>query len=286
MIRITRKTCIDKGSRLTLHKDGELLWFTSPLLDEIPWIRHGFSTRLGGVGSGDTGTMNLSFAREENKDNVRENYRRIAAAIGFDENRCVMTHQTHTVNVKTVRAEDAGAGITRERDYTDVDALVTDAPDVPLVCFSADCVPILFADGKTHAVGCAHSGWRGTVGNITGEVLEVMKKEYGTDPADITAAIGPSICRDCYEVGYDVIGEFEKSYPSSLHDRLFLKKNDGKYLLDLWEACRQNLLDAGVSAGNISLPDVCTRCNPDLLFSHRIQHGRQGNLGAFIIRRN
>jgi len=192
--------------------------------------------------------------------------------------------QTVLGNLETTTQQLAQIDLTGM--VTDVDALVTDAPDVPLVCFSADCVPILFADGKTHAVGCAHSGWRGTVGNIIGEVLKVMKKEYGTDPADITAAIGPSICRDCYEVGYDVIGEFEKSYPSSLHDRLFLKKNDGKYLLDLWEACRQNLLDAGVSAGNISLPDVCTRCNPDLLFSHRIQHGRQGNLGAFIIRRN
>ena len=279
---LIRKNYSRACDHLVLHQKEDVYWLSAPLLEKEQGAIHGFSTRLGGVSSGEVGAMNLGFAREENKENVKENYRRIADAIGFDPKRLVLTWQTHTRNVMTVHEEDAGYGITRERPYKDVDALVTNVPGITLVCFSADCVPVLFWDPVVRAAGCAHSGWRGTVQDIAGAVVERMKEEYGSSPENIVAAIGPSICQDCYEVGEEVIEEFARTYEPALHDLLFYRKENGKYQLNLWEAVRQNLLRAGLTQEHISLPDVCTRCNPSVLFSHRVQHGKQGMLGAFI----
>ncbi len=279
---LTRKETKRPCDRLTMHEKQGLCWMTAPLLEGAEGIVHGFSTRLGGVSTGDVGTMNLGFAREENADNVRENYRRISAAIGFDPEKLVLTYQTHTKTVMTVRAEDAGSGFAKERAYTDVDGLVTNVPGITLACFSADCVPVLVWDPANRAIGCAHSGWRGTAADIAGEVIRRMTQEYGTCPEDVTAVIGPSICQDCYEVSGDVIGVFAGAYEPQLHDLLFYRKENGKYQLNLWEAVRRNFLRAGLKEDHISLPDLCTHCNPELLFSHRTLHGRQGNLGAFI----
>lgn len=281
-MELIRKESSRPQDHLTLHETKGLYWLSSPLLEGEPGLVHGFSTRLGGVSTGDTGTMNLGFAREENKENVRENYRRIAAAIGFDPDRLVMTHQTHTRNVRIVREQDAGSGFAKERPYRDVDGLVTDAAGITLACFSADCVPVLVWDPEHPAVGCAHSGWRGTVADIAGEVIRIMGKEYGSQPAKMKAAIGPSICQSCYEVSEDVIEVFAETYDPFLHEKLFYRKENGKYQLNLWEAVRQNLLRAGLNEEHISLPDLCTHCNPAFLFSHRTLHGRQGNLAAFI----
>jgi len=109
-----------------------------------------------------------------------------------------------------------------------------------------------------------------------------MQKVYHTDPADIIAAIGPSICQDCYEVSEDVIEEFQQAYPGNLHKKLFYRKPNGKYQLNLWEACHQNLLDGGIPEENILTPNICTCCNPDFLYSHRASHGKRGNLAAFL----
>ena len=277
-----RKKDRDEKSRLKAVHCGELVYLSSGLLSDLDWVRHGFSTRLGGVSSGDTGTMNLGFAREKSAENVRENFRRMCRAIGADPGKLVMTKQTHTVNVRTVREEDAGAGYVFARPYDDVDALVTNVPGLTLVCFSADCIPILAADPVHRAVGAAHSGWKGTVHDIAGNMLSVMQKEYGTDPADAVVAIGPSICADCYEIGEDVARLFREAYAPQLHEKILRKKDGGKYQLDLWQACTCNLMRAGVSPDHIAVTDICTKCNSSLLFSHRAMHGKQGNMGAFI----
>ena len=279
---LVRKKTAREQDRLTLHDDGNLVYFSSPALDAQKWLYHGFSTRLGGVSTGETATMNLSYAREENRDHVTENYRRIAAAIGFEPEKIVMSAQTHTVNIRKVTAEDAGSGFAKERPYSDVDGLMTDLAGVTLTVFSADCVPLLVADPVNRAVGAAHSGWRGTVGNIGGLLLKQMECTYGTRAEDVTAVIGPSICGDCYEVGEEVAEEFARCYDRQWRPSLFRKKENGKYLLDLWQACALNFRNAGVDPERIRKPDVCTYCNPALMFSHRRQFGKQGNLGAFI----
>ena len=265
------------------NEDGSrLLLLKYPLLECTGIVEHCFTTRLGGVSTDIFSTMNLSFTRGDEEAAVRENYRRLARALGAEVGQFVCSDQTHTVNVRRVTAADAGKGLTRERDYRDVDGLITDRPGVPLVTFFADCVPLYFLDRKRRAIGLAHSGWRGTVNRMGQAVLSAMEKEYGTDPADVTACIGPSICQDCYEVGEEVIAEFAAAFREEHHPALFYKKENGKYQLDLWEANRIVLREAGVPETGISVTDICTHCNPELLFSHRTSADRRGNLCAFL----
>lgn len=253
-----------------------------PALLESGMVRHGFSTRMGGVSEGPYATMNFSFTRGDDPEAVRENYRRMAEALRVDMEKMVLTWQTHTTNVRVVSEEDLGKGIIKERDYRDVDGLATDMPDVTLVTFFADCVPLYFLDKKNHAIGLSHSGWRGTVKRMGEKTLETMAEAFGTRPEDVTACIGPSICMDCYEVGGEVIEEFAAEFPEAVHDRLFYKKENGKYMLNLWEANRIVLTDAGIREENLSVTDICTHCNPELLFSHRRSPEKRGNLCAFL----
>lgn len=270
-------------NRINIHRRGELAYLTFPILERLEGIVHGFSTRLGGVSQGDVGTLNLSYSRENSRENVRENHRRLAEAIGYLPERMVWSAQTHTTNVRVVREEDQGIGYDRELPYQDVDGLVTNVPGIPLVTFYADCVPLLMVDPVRRAIGCSHSGWRGTVADMGRATLEVMRAEYGTDPGDVVAAIGPSICQDCYEVSRDVIDQFRQAYREEEWPSLFYEKENGKYQLNLQQACRLNFLRAGVPDSQISLPDLCTCCNPGFLYSHRASQGRRGNLAAVLM---
>ncbi len=272
----------ETGERLRENcKDG-VLYFTFPTLEAVPGIVHAFSSRIGGVSEGVLSSMNLGFSRNDDPENVRENFRRIAAAVGFSPDRAVLSDQTHTVNVRSVTSADCGKGLTRKKDYQDVDGLLTDEPGVVLTTFYADCVPLYFVDPVHRAVGLSHSGWRGTVNDIAGVTVDRMRTLYGTRPEDLIAAIGPSICRDCYEVGEDVIEAFRAHYPEEIWPLLFVKNEHGKFQLDLWEACRQNLLAAGLKPQKIAVTDLCTCCNPDVLFSHRASKGQRGSLAAFL----
>lgn len=257
-------------------------YLSFPALEESGMVRHGFSTRMGGVSKGPYSTMNFSFTRGDDPEAVKENYRRMAAALGVEMERMVLTWQTHTTNVRLVTEEDAGKGVVRERDYRDVDGLVTDIPGMTLVTFFADCVPLYFLDRKNRTIGLSHSGWRGTAERMGQKTLDTMKEAFGTAPEDVIACIGPSICRDCYEVGAEVIEKFAAGFMEKDHDRLFYRKESGRYQLDLWEANRLVLMEAGVPENQISVTDICTRCNPELLFSHRYSPERRGNLCAFL----
>ena len=263
------------------HANGvPYLYF--PALEETGCVVNGFSTRLGGVSRGDWATMNFSFTRGDDPEAVRENYRRMAAALGVDVNRMVLSHQTHTTNVRRVTEEDAGKGVVRERDYTDVDGLITDVPGITLVTFYADCVPLYFVDPVRRAIGLSHSGWRGTVNRMGRVTVEAMGKAFGSDPKDIVACIGPSICRDCYEVGPEVAEAFENAFEPAKHSEILEEKPDGKFLLDLWRANAIVMEEAGILPERIHMTDICTHCNPELLYSHRRTGERRGNLCAFL----
>lgn len=262
--------------------DGtELILLKYPLLEQTGMVEHCFTTRLGGVSEGMFSSMNLSFSRGDKKEAVEENFRRLAAALGKETGKFVFTDQTHTVNVRKVTAADAGKGLTRERDYRDVDGLITDEPGLVLSAFFADCVPLYFVDTVHHAIGLSHSGWRGTVRRMGAVTLEAMEKAYGTQPKDVICAIGPSICQDCYEVSEDVAEEFAKEFPGRERE-ILADKGAGKYRLDLWRANALVLNSAGVLPEHIAVTDICTCCNEKLLFSHRASHGKRGNLGAFL----
>ncbi len=253
-----------------------------PMLAETGIVKHGFSTRLGGVSKEYFSTMNLSFTRGDNEADVRENFRRITAAIGVDCENLVFSQQTHTTNVRVVKEEDRGIGFTRKLEYTDVDGLVTNVPGICLVTFYADCVPLYFVDPVKKAIGLSHSGWRGTVGKIGKVTVEMMQKEYGSDPKDIIAAVGPSICQDCYEVSEDVIEQFQKNFKEADWPQLFYKKENGKYQLNLWKANELIFQEAGILSEHIAVTNVCTHCNSDVLYSHRTTGNQRGNLAAFL----
>lgn len=262
--------------------EGEVPYLEYPMLAETGIVKHGFSTRLGGVSKDCFSTMNLSFTRGDNEADVRENFQRITAAIGVECESLVFSQQTHTTNVRVVTEEDRGMGFARKLEYTDVDGLVTNVPGICLVTFYADCVPLYFVDPVKKAIGLSHSGWRGTVGKIGKVTIEMMQKEYGSDPKDIIVAVGPSICQDCYEVSEDVIEQFQKNFKEADWPQLFYKKENGKYQLNLWKANELIFLEAGIVPEHIAVTNVCTHCNSDVLYSHRRTGNQRGNLAAFL----
>ncbi len=262
--------------------EKNVYFLTYPLLKRTGVVRHGISTRLGGVSEGDLAAMNLSFTRGDDPENVKENYRRIGDAIGILPENMVCSRQTHTTNVRVVTQKDAGKGVVRDCDYTDVDGLLTCEPGICLVTFYADCVPLLFVDPVKKVIASSHSGWRGTAARMGRVTVDAMRREFGCRPEDIVAAVGPSICQDCYEVSEDVIQCFRDAFPENVWSRLFYKKENGKYQLDLWKANEQVLLDAGIQEEHLAVTNLCTCCNPQILFSHRASGGKRGNLAAFL----
>jgi YfiH family protein len=261
--------------------DYELPMLKFQLFQREKGIQHGFSTRLGGVSTGIYESLNLSFTRGDDPASVLDNYRRVSDYFGVDLEHIVTSDQTHTTNVIEVTSLHGGSGITRERDFTDVDGMVTKEPGLLLATFYADCVPLYFYDPVHKAIGLSHSGWRGTVNRMGAATLERMKECFGTNPEDVIAAIGPSICQDCYEVSEDVAFAFKKEF---LNPQIVLPgKKEGKYQLDLWKANREVLLSAGIKEENLAVTNICTCCNEQLLFSHRASQGRRGNLGAFLM---
>ena len=261
---------------------GETPYLKYPMFEKTGIVRHGFSTRLGGISEGCYASLNLSFDRGDREEAVRENFRRIGAAMGVLCEDMVFSKQTHTTNVRVVTEDDRGKGVVRERDYTDVDGLVTDVPGICLVTSYADCVPLYFVDPVRKAIGLSHSGWRGTVGKIGKKTVELMRETFGSDPGDILAPVGPSVCMDCYEVSGDVIDRVKESFAKRFWDQLFYRKADGKYQLDLWKANELIFIESGISAEHIAVTNVCTHCNSDILYSHRAAGDKRGNLCAFL----
>ena len=261
---------------------GDVLYLSYPLLEQTGIVNHGFSTRIGGVSEGIFSSMNLSVSRGDDEASVRENFKRMAEAIGVEPNSLIFAAQTHTTNVRKVTAGDKGKGILYPLDYQDVDGLITNEHGICLTTFYADCVPLFFIDPVHKAIGLSHSGWRGTVGKMGQETLRRMKEEYGTDAKDVIAAVGPSICQDCYEVSEDVIDKFKEAFDEKYWSELFYKKENNKFQLNLWKANEIILLEAGVHRENIAVTNVCTNCNSDVLFSHRATKGQRGSLAAFM----
>lgn len=253
-----------------------------PLLNELDVVNHGISTREGGVSEGMFRSMNLSFARGDEPERVMENYRRIAKTIGVSVEKMVCSDQTHTTNVRVVDERDAGKGILKTKDYSEIDGLITQVPGLCLVTFYADCVPLLFVDPVKKVIASSHSGWRGTVGRIGKVTIEKMKEEFGCESDDIYVGIGPSICQSCYEVSADVIEQFQENFAESDWKDIFYQKENGKYQLNLWKANERILLDAGIRQEHLAVTNLCTCCNSESLFSHRASQGKRGNLAAFI----
>lgn len=292
-----------KQNSVLLASGDELEYLTFPSLEQTGLVRHMISTRLGGVSQGDYATMNLSFARGDREENVRENYRRISNILGCSPESMTASQQTHTTNIRRVTGDDRGKGVVRPLDYQQVDGLVTDEPGIALVTYYADCVPLMFVDPVNRAIGSAHSGWRGTVGRMGECMVKTMGEAFGTRPEELQAAIGPSICKDCYEVSGDVAenfmeleaetkelrrellqsGRYRKGICKDLPKVVEPGRSPDKFQLDLWLANYLILRQAGLPLHSIAVTDICTCHNSEYLFSHRASQGRRGNLAAFLM---
>ena len=235
---------------------------------------------MGGVSNSIYGPMNLSFNRGDSRENVLENYKILCGAVGIDINKLVLTHQTHTANVRAVTEEDCGTGIFKE-PFSDVDGLITDRPGVALVTQYADCTPLVFCDPVRHVAATSHAGWRGTVQEIGAATVKKMIDEFGCRAENIIAGIGPCIGKCCYEVDDPVINGFKKLGYINIPD-IAEEKSGGKYMLDLVTANKLILIHAGIDPNNIDASDICTCCNSRELHSHRASPLKRGNLAAII----
>ena len=271
----------ESGSTTRINFNNGVPYISYRILDDIPWLKNAVSTRLGGVSKDYLASMNLGFNRGDLDENVIRNHEIFANVIGVNPKNIVTGNQTHTTNVKVVTKDDYGKGIYRDRNYTDIDGLITNEKGIVLATYYADCVPLLIVDTKNKAIGLSHSGWRGTVGKIGKVTIERMGELYGTKPEDIVACIGPSICQKCYEISEEVAVQFKEAFPDNIKE-ILIDKGNGKYQLDLWECNRINFKEAGVLPENIKVTDICTCHNTDVLFSHRGHNGKRGNLGAFL----
>lgn len=247
------------------------------IYDNIDFVNHAVSTRHGGISQGHAiGGMNLGFNATDTKENVTENYKRFCSATGFDTHNLVFGVQTHSANVRYVTEEDRGKGIYREKDYNDVDAIITDKKNVALVIHTADCVPITYVDTVNKAIGNAHCGWRGTYENLAKITLDAMTQKFGTNPKDVICTIGPAICFECYEVSEELYNNFKERF--GFIDAMTEK--NGSFFLDLMNINRHILENAGVT--RIAVSDLCTRCNSDNLYSHRGLGPGRGLMSSII----
>lgn len=259
---------------------GDLCYITFPRLEACKAVRHTFSTRLGGVSSGQFATMNTSFLGGDDFCAVEENYRRLCGAVGIEISHLVLSRQTHTNNVRIVTKSDCGTGYTKP-SFNDVDGLITNESGVALVTQYADCTPLLFCDPVKRVCATSHAGWRGTVSQIGKVTVEKMINEFGCNPSDIIAAIGPCICQNCYEVDTPVFDAFVES-GIDITNVFREGKDENHFMLNLVNANKNILISAGIKEENIDVSDICTCCNSDKLHSHRATGGKRGNLAAII----
>jgi YfiH family protein len=241
---------------------------------------HCMSTRFGGVSSGECAALNLGFARNDSKENVYENFRLFCKSAGLDLNSLVCTRQVHGTRVRIVGESDKGKGFPGNENILDgVDGLVTTTPGVTMVTFYADCAPVFLFEPGIKAASLVHSGWRGTLGNIVSQAIEIMKNLPGFSAKRVTAVIGPSIGHCCFEVHNEVYELFIEKFNNNAFYKL---TPSGKWRIDLKEIIKHELGQEGIPLENIHNSEICTKCRKDLFFSYRGDGGKTGSLAAFM----
>ena len=240
-------------------------------------VPHGFTTRFGGVSTGIFDSMNIAIKDGEQEANVKQNIAILAAALGFDTENLICTRQTHSDIVRVVRKADHVSVF--HRAYPECDALVTNDPGTALMIYTADCTPMLFHDPVTGAVGAAHAGWRGTVSAIGAKTVRAMVENFGCDPANIRAAIGPNIGFCHFETDADVPEALIKAFGPGVEE--FIRPCGDKYYVNLKEINALILRSAGLR--HIDISESCTVCQHHRFWSHRYTRGQRGSQGALIL---
>ncbi len=267
---------------MVLREHGGTPFLAFSALEDTNLVRHGFSVRDGGVSVGPYATMNLSFTMGDTKENVLQNYERMAQALEVNRSNMTSVWQAHTDNIKVVESSDVGKGITRPKDLSEIDGMVTNLKGVTLVTLHADCLPLYFLDPVNRAIGLTHSGWRGTKQSIGIRTLEAMEKAFGSRREDLLVCIGPGIGRAAFEVGFEVVEAFVELLGKDRAGEVILPMQSGKALLDLTLSNEILFLDAGIRPDHLYSTDLCTFQRPDLFFSHRRDGSNRGSMAAFL----
>jgi purine-nucleoside/S-methyl-5'-thioadenosine phosphorylase / adenosine deaminase len=283
------------GSReWTERKQRGVTVLQAAALNKLPWLVHGFSTRAGGVSDLDgEKVLNLGAVEWDKRENVEENRKRFQAATGASDLEFVSLHQIHS---DVVRIFDAKPG-----KQCKGDALATNRKGLLLGVRTADCSPVLVVDPKKRVVAAIHAGWRGTLARIVAKTIGQMQMEFGSEPKDLLAAIGPTIGGCCYEVGTEVAADFSAKFSNASEFFDELRTGDEpnplqwlnmmppghqpppkKVLLDLKKANRTQLVEAGLPEKNIFVSELCTSCDVDRLFSYRKEGAMSGRLLGVI----
>ena len=266
---------------MILNKKGNLEYYTFESLDNIDFIGHCFTTRRGGVSEGFLSSLNLGFSRGDIPENVEKNFDIICEALNVKKEQCVTLKQVHSTEIIKADKSIEGMGFVNGIEREEADGFVTNEKGIVLVTFHADCVPLYFVDTRNKAIGMAHAGWRGTAGAMAEKMLERMKKEYGTEPSDVKVGIGPSIGACCFQVDGPVVNIFNDNFDFA-HKYITDDTEKGKYKIDLWGVNKELLIRNGVKAENIEIGNICTKCNPDIFYSHRVMGEQRGTMAAFL----
>ncbi|MGI6192103.1 MAG: peptidoglycan editing factor PgeF [Christensenellales bacterium] len=265
----------------TLAPSGGISFCRLPMLAEAG-CDHGFSLRYGGVSPAPMDSLNLGHNRPDSKENLSENYRRFAAAAGFPLSSAAIVSYCHGDGVEIATKNERGWGFPDAPRFPDCDGFVTVDPEVTLITLHADCMPVFLYDPIKKAGGLVHAGWKGASLRVGKKAVLRMAAEFGCNPKNILAGVGPSICPNCFEVDGDVHGIFEKAFPDV--PCFAYDENRQKYFIDLWMVMAAQLMEAGVAPSNIQIAGVCTCCSEGY-FSYRRDkklHGGTGAMAAYL----
>ena len=289
----------DENRIFNIHTEG-IPYISFDMLDKLG-VPNLFTTRYisydAGSGSGRKG-LRLAVMKTETVEEAspvcRKNRDTLAHQLGASISMECITDQKHTNYVHVASKEDLGiptvGNFALHRHY--VDGVVTDMPGVVLTVFGGDCPPVYIVDPVRKAIGLVHAGWRGTLGRIPEVAIANMAVRFGSDPADMYAAIGPGICRDCYEMGNEVYDAFAEQWSKTEADMILSRYPafnadgseipEGKYHLDLREANRMTLLRTGIPEDHIAVSNICTKCNADVFYSYR-SHRMENEQAAMLV---
>jgi len=259
------------------NKKGSLVYMTAENIS----AKHAFTTRYGGVSTGILSSLNLGENRGDKEENVRQNYAILCSALDMPQDRMVYSKQVHETDIR-ISSQNDFRDLFSEIPYT-ADGLITNEENLPIIIFTADCIPILLYDPVCGVIGAVHAGWRGTADAIAAKAVKKMAETYGSDPANIRAAIGPGIGKCCFETHNDVYDAMYEILGDEILPFVSESSSSGKYFIDLKNINKHLMVKSGVCEENISVSEECTMCCHEKYWSHRYTRGNRGSQASVIM---